>query len=244
MKLLIGILVLILALALIYALVRASTSHRFSIGTSEERSALDQAPQRSEGAVGKQQVDSPTTRAALQSQPTTTQNNVIKKIPTTLPQAVLKYPKAPELVSPDGYLNTGGAPITLAQYRGKKVVLLEFWTYSCINCKRTLPYITSWYEKYKSQGLVVVGVHTPEFAFEHLQSNVAKALQENAITYPVVLDNEYKTWNTYNNRFWPHQYLIDGDGNIIHEQIGEGGYLEMEEAIQKALQKQSERSST
>ncbi|MBU6321135.1 MAG: redoxin domain-containing protein [Patescibacteria group bacterium] len=152
-----------------------------------------------------------------------------------------KYPKAPELVSPDAYLNTGGKPITLASLRGK-VVLVDFWTYSCINCQRTLPYLAAWYAKYKDQGLVVLGVHTPEFAFEHLESNVAAALKQFGITYPVVLDNEDQTWAAYGNQFWPHEYLIDEDGFIVHDHIGEGGYSETEAAIQAALAERAARA--
>ncbi len=85
------------------------------------------------------------------------------------------YPRAPELAPADAYLNTDGAPINLAQYRGKNVVLIDFWTYSCINCQRTLPYLTTWYQKYKDQGLVIIGIHTPEFSFEHVEANVADA---------------------------------------------------------------------
>ena len=152
----------------------------------------------------------------------------------TLAEKALRYQKAPELVSPDGYLNTGGKPITLASLRGK-VVLLDFWTYSCINCQRTIPYLEAWYRKYKNDGFVVIGVHTPEFVFEHVTSNVAAALKELGITYPVVLDNEYRTWNAYGNEYWPHEYLIDIDGYIVHDHIGEGGYVETEKAIQSAL---------
>ncbi|MDB5237402.1 MAG: hypothetical protein JWL88_504 [Parcubacteria group bacterium] len=155
-----------------------------------------------------------------------------------------RYKKAPELVHPDAYLNTGGLPISLAQYRGKDVVLVDFWTYSCINCQRTLPYLTTWYGKYKDQGLVIIGVHTPEFAFEHLQSNVQDALTRFGITYPVVLDNEYATWNAFGNQFWPRDYLIDIDGYIVHDHSGEGDYDVTEKAIQDALAERAERLKT
>ncbi len=154
------------------------------------------------------------------------------------------YQRAPELVSPDAYLNTGGKPITLAQYRGKDVVLVDFWTYSCVNCLRTLPYLTSWYSKYKDQGFVIIGVHTPEFAFEHVQSNVAAALVKLGVKYPVVLDNEYKTWNSYKNQFWPHEYVVDIDGYITHDHIGEGEYDVTEKAIQAALAERASRLGT
>ncbi|MES2623002.1 MAG: redoxin family protein [Patescibacteria group bacterium] len=142
--------------------------------------------------------------------------------------------KAPELAGIEGYINTEGKPITLADYKGK-VVLLDIWTYSCINCKRTIPYIKEWYAKYKDQGFVVIGVHTPEFAFEKVPANVQKAVKEFGIEYPVVLDNAYDTWNAFGNQYWPRKYLIDGEGNIIYDHIGEGGYEEFEMQIQKAL---------
>jgi cytochrome c biogenesis protein CcdA/thiol-disulfide isomerase/thioredoxin len=159
-------------------------------------------------------------------------------------EKMLRYQKVPELASPDAYLNTGGVPITLAQYRGKNVVLVDFWTYSCINCQRTLPYLTTWYGKYKDQGLIIIGVHTPEFAFEHEQANVADALKRFGITYPVVLDNEYKTWNAFGNQFWPREYLVDIDGYIVHDHSGEGEYDVTEKAIQAALAERAARLGT
>lgn len=159
----------------------------------------------------------------------------------TAAEKALRYQKVPDLVSPDGYLNTGGQKIDIAQYKGKNVVLIDFWTYSCINCQRTLPYLTKWYGKYKDQGLVIIGVHTPEFAFEHEQKNVEQALKQFGIDYPVVLDNEYKTWNAFGNQFWPHEYLVDIDGYIVHDHAGEGEYDETERAIQAALAERATR---
>ena len=162
---------------------------------------------------------------------------------TKVEQKLLKYSTknavtlttAPELVSPSGFVNTGGVPITLAQYRGKKVVLLDVWTYSCINCQRTIPYLNAWYEKYKDYGLEIVGLHTPEFAFEKVQKNVETAVGEFNIKYPVVLDNDYATWNAYGNHYWPRKYLLDSTGAIVYDHIGEGNYEETEREIQKAL---------
>lgn len=159
----------------------------------------------------------------------------------TVIEKSVRYEKAPELVSPDGYINTVGQPITLQQYIGKDVVLVDFWDYSCINCQRTFPYLNAWYQKYKDQGLVVVGVHTPEFSFEHQLSNVQTAVNEFGIKYPVVLDNEYKTWNAFQNEYWPNEYLIDIDGYIVHNQAGEGNYDETEKAIQQALAERASR---
>lgn len=160
--------------------------------------------------------------------------------PAPTEQKQSKYREVPELSSIDGYINTNGTPITLAELKGK-VVLLDIWTYSCINCQRTLPYINNWYAKYKDQGLVVVGLHTPEFAFEKVQSNVEQAVEKFGIKYPVVLDNDYSTWNALGNQFWPRKYLIDIDGYIVYDHIGEGAYEETERAIQNALKERAAR---
>ncbi len=149
--------------------------------------------------------------------------------------------RAPELVAPDGYLNTGGEPITIGQFRDHKVVLVDFWTYSCINCLRTLPHLASWYDSYEDEGLVIIGVHTPEFAFEHKKENVERALENLGIRYPVVQDNEYQTWNAYGNNYWPRKYLVDIDGYIVYDHVGEGGYEETEEAIRRALEERASR---
>lgn len=156
-------------------------------------------------------------------------------------EKILAFQKAPELVSPDGYINTGGMPVTLMQYVGDKVVLIDFWDYSCINCQRTFPYVNAWYEKYKDQGLVIIGVHTPEFAFEQLLSNVAAATERFGIKYPVVLDNQFQTWSAFKNQFWPREYLVDIDGYVVHDHAGEGGYAETEKAIQHALAERAAR---
>lgn len=150
-------------------------------------------------------------------------------------EKALQYKQAPELVQPDSYLNTNGQAINLAQYKGKNVVLVDFWTYSCINCLRTLPYLNAWYAKYKDQGLVIIGVHTPEFAFEHVQANVSDAIARLGVKYPVVQDNEYKTWNAFGNQFWPNEYLVDIDGFVVDNHAGEGDYDKTESAIQQAL---------
>lgn len=143
--------------------------------------------------------------------------------------------KAPEISTPDGFVNTNGEVITLKQYEGKKFVLLDIWTYSCINCQRTIPYLNDWYEKYSDKGLEIIGLHTPEFAFEHKIENVEDAVERFEIKYPVVLDNDYSTWRALGNRYWPRKYLIDLEGNIIYDHIGEGAYEETEKVIQEAL---------
>lgn len=151
------------------------------------------------------------------------------------------YPRYKELVNPSGFVNT--EPFKLADIVGKKVVLLDFWTYSCINCQRTLPYMKAWYDKYKDQGLEIVAIHTPEFAFEKLHDNVVKATQGFGLTYPIVQDNDYSIWKAYGNNFWPRKYLIDVDGFIVYDHIGEGGYEETEKAIQRALQELHDREN-
>jgi len=142
---------------------------------------------------------------------------------------------APEISSPDGFVNTKGEAVTLEQFKGKKVVLLDIWTYSCINCQRTIPRLNELYEKYGDQGLEIIGLHTPEFAFEKVQKNVEDAVARFGIKYPVVLDNDFSTWNAYENRYWPRKYLIDIDGYIVYDHIGEGGYEETEAKILELL---------
>ncbi|HUD04308.1 MAG TPA: redoxin domain-containing protein [Candidatus Paceibacterota bacterium] len=157
-------------------------------------------------------------------------------------QKATQYPRAKEIVDPTGFINTpegslgaSSVPVTIAQYIGKKVILLDFWTYSCINCQRTLPYLTTWYKEYEDKGLVIIGIHTPEFDFEKDINNVTAATKEYGITYPVVLDSNYGTWDAYQNQYWPHEYLIDVDGFIREDHIGEGGYTDTETMIQTLL---------
>ena len=135
---------------------------------------------------------------------------------------------APEFTGLSTWLNS--PPLTVAALKGK-VVLVQFWTYSCINCLRTLPYVTKWYDRYKDKGLVVVGVHTPEFAFEKLTGNVEAAVKRYGITYPVAQDNQFGTWRAYQNEYWPAEYLIDRSGRIVTTQFGEGNYQQMEATI-------------
>lgn len=161
----------------------------------------------------------------------------------TLAKKAKMYDKAKELSTIDGYINTGGKPIKIADYKGK-VVLLDIWTYSCINCQRTIPYLKTWYTKYEKDGLVIIGLHTPEFAFEKVQKNVEDAVKKFGIEYPVVLDNDYSTWNDYGNRYWPRKYLIDIDGYIVYDHIGEGDYDVTEKEIQKALKERADRMNT
>src|ERR1700678_3006847 len=138
----------------------------------------------------------------------------------------------PELSGAVGWLNS--PPLTTKSLRGK-VVVIDFWTYSCINCLRALPYVEGWSTKYKDAGLVVIGVHTPEFAFEKERSNVEKAVRELKITYPVALDNDYRIWQAFNNEYWPAHYFVDGKGRIRYHHFGEGKYDESQRAIEELL---------
>jgi len=139
----------------------------------------------------------------------------------------------PELTGISGYINVEN--FLLDDLKGK-VILIDFWTYTCINCIRTFPYLKDWHAKYADDGLVIVGVHTPEFEFEKILSNVAIATREFGLEYPIVLDNERATWGAYQNQYWPAKYLIDRDGYVRYTHFGEGGYEETESVIRDLLQ--------
>ena len=142
---------------------------------------------------------------------------------------------APGFRDVTAWLNTpGGRPLTLASLRGK-VVLVDFWTYSCINCQRTLPHVEAWYHLYSPDGFVVVGVHTPEFAFEHVVSDVASSAAQLGVDYPIAVDDDYGTWNAYDNEYWPAEYLIDAQGQVRHVDFGEGNYGQTESLIRTLL---------
>jgi thiol-disulfide isomerase/thioredoxin len=138
-----------------------------------------------------------------------------------------------EITDPSGFVNS--SPITIGQFVGRKVILIDFIDYSCINCERTFPYLEDWWQKYQNQGLEVIAIHTPEFAFEKDINNVTAAARQFGLTFPIVLDNNYATWSAYQNEYWPHKYLIDANGNIIYDHIGEGGYSDTEAEIVKQL---------
>jgi cytochrome c biogenesis protein CcdA/thiol-disulfide isomerase/thioredoxin len=150
--------------------------------------------------------------------------------------ALVNCGPAPNFTRITAWLNTpGGKPLTIRGLRGK-VVLVDFWTYSCINCERTLPHIEAWYHAYAKDGFVVVGVHTPEFAFEHVVSNVRAESAALGVHYPVAVDDDYGTWNAYDNEYWPADYLIDAQGDVRHITFGEGGYTNTEQLIRQLLQ--------
>jgi thiol-disulfide isomerase/thioredoxin len=140
--------------------------------------------------------------------------------------------KAPDFIGIEHWLNS--SPLTMQNLKGK-VVLVDFWTYSCINCIHTLPYVTKWYDTYKDKGFVVIGVHTPEFSFEKETKNVQDAIGHFKIHYPVAQDNDNATWNNFHNHYWPAEYLIDKNGEIVYQYFGEGNYDETEKAIRSQL---------
>ena len=136
--------------------------------------------------------------------------------------------EAPELVGIQDWINS--EPLTLKELRGK-VVFVDFWTYTCINCIRTFPHLSEWHRKYKDSGFVLLGVHSPEFNFEKKKENVVKEVRKYGLEYPIALDNDHETWNAFQNRYWPAEYLIDVNGNIRYHHFGEGRYAEIESEI-------------
>ncbi|MDE0525714.1 MAG: redoxin domain-containing protein [Thaumarchaeota archaeon] len=172
---------------------------------------------------------------ALDSEPASTVAAGVDPDAPQSSQAVDKsrFKMAPDLVGIADYLNT--TPEELEARIGDSVVLYDIWTYSCINCLRTLPYITAWDEKYADQGLLIIGVHSPEFEFEKDVDNVRRAVEKHGIEYPVVLDNDWETWDAFENRYWPRKYVADHEGYVRYDRIGEGGYQETERVIQKLL---------
>ena len=149
------------------------------------------------------------------------------------------FKKAPELQGIAGYINTNADD--LKEKINDKVVLYDIWTYSCINCQRTIPYITAWDEKYSDKGLIIIGIHSPEFEFEKDINNVKLATEKFGIKYPVLLDNDMTIWRSFDNHYWPRKYLADDQGYIRYDHIGEGNYNETEKKIQELLQERSQR---
>ncbi len=148
-----------------------------------------------------------------------------------------KLKKAPQIVGIANYFNT--TPEELAKEMKGKVVLYDIWTYSCINCVRTLPYIVAWNEKYSDEGLLIIGIHSPEFEFEKIPENVESAIIKHGIKYPVVMDNDMATWKAFENRYWPRKYIADDEGYIRYDHIGEGDYKETEKVIQSLLKERA-----
>ena len=131
-------------------------------------------------------------------------------------------------------------PISIGNQIGEgKIVLIDFWTYTCVNCIRTFPFLNEWDDKYRDDGLVIIGVHTPEFEFEKKIKNIKKSMNKHNLTYPVVLDNDFDIWNEFNNRYWPAKYLFNARGEVVYAHFGEGGYIETEKEIRKLLEDQN-----
>lgn len=151
-----------------------------------------------------------------------------KDVSTTLPVGK----PLPEFKGVTEWLNS--APLTTADLKGK-VVLIHIWTFECINCQRTLPYVVGWHQKYASQGLQVVGIHTPEFPFERSIGNIKNALKERNITYPNAVDNQFAMWKAYDNQYWPHLFIADREGRLRYDHIGEGAYDTTEQVIRTLL---------
>lgn len=190
------------------------------------------------GASAPSPTPAPTSTAPPATAASATATTTPEPGPTSTPTPLAELREqekelAPELTGISGWLNSG--PLTLESQRGK-VVLIDFWTYTCVNCIRTLPYIKSWHDKYSDSGLVVLGVHTPEFEFEKRRANVEAAVARFGIKYPVAQDNDFGTWDAFENRAWPAKYLIDKDGYIRFTHLGEGAYAETEQLIRKYLE--------
>jgi cytochrome c biogenesis protein CcdA/thiol-disulfide isomerase/thioredoxin len=172
---------------------------------------------------------------ALRGKPSPQLTPMADVVPSITASDLPSYGLAPAFTDVTRWLNTpGGAALTLPQLRGK-VVLIDFWTYSCINCLRSLPHVKTWYSRYHSAGLEVIGVHTPEFDFEHVASNVVAAADRLKVRYPVAIDNDYGTWDAWGNNSWPAEYLIDASGRVRYGSVGEGEYGETEGAIRALL---------
>lgn len=164
--------------------------------------------------------------------PSGTPDGAIALNPTPATPSLPAQMQLPEFQGISQWLNS--EPLTVADLKGS-VVLIQFWTFACINCQRTLPYITRWHQQYAAQGLKVIGIHTPEFAFEREVGNIEAALADHQIEYPVPIDNEFTTWRAYSNRFWPHLFLADREGTVRYDHIGEGAYDQTEETIRQLL---------
>ena len=169
-------------------------------------------------------------------------NNNLSTLPLNKPQIPADestYPLAPDLIGIADYVNT--TPDELKSAMKDKVVIYDFWTYSCINCIRTFPYLKAWNEKYADKGLLIIGIHSPEFEFEKDINNVKMAVAKYGLKYPVVLDNDHQTWQAFGNNYWPAEYITDYLGHIRHTHFGEGEYDQTEKVIQQLLDERAQR---
>lgn len=183
------------------------------------------------GIVGTISVLLSSINSNIQTTDSTLDPNVVSNIDKS------KFKKAPEIVGIANYFNT--TPEELTNEMKGKVVLYDIWTYSCINCVRTLPYIVAWNEKYADEGLLIIGIHSPEFEFEKIPENVEAAIIKHGIKYPVVMDNNMETWKAFENHYWPRKYIADDEGYIRYDHIGEGDYKETEKVIQSLLKERA-----
>ncbi len=187
-------------------------------------------------------LEAPTTTApetslpAESSEETPSTQQPAASTPTFLTpaQKAETFERGKEISSPNNFINVDNITVQGELEKGN-VVLIDFWTYSCINCQRTLPYLNAWHDAYGDKGLTIIGIHTPEFDFEKELKNVQAAVTKFGVHHPVVLDNDFSTWRSYNNRYWPRKYLIDIDGFIVYDHIGEGGYVDTEQKIREVL---------
>ncbi len=221
---LVGLVIVAIALPLIIFV------GNLKIEVHEGGGEVDEGSQASAAEAAVQEENAPAQAAAPSTAATASVTKVNKPAEAS--------PKAAELVGISGWLNS--EPLKLADLKGK-VVLVDFWTYTCINCIRTLPYLTMWHDKYSNEGLVIIGAHSPEFDFEKDLENVKKAVAKYSIKYPVALDNDHSTWRAFRNNYWPHKYLIDIDGKVRYDHIGEGSYDMTEMAIQELLKERAEK---
>lgn len=183
------------------------------------------------------QISSPKISNPIVSKPSTETNPMSdlsksSNSETVIASANSSSQQLPEFQGISQWLNSN--PLSIQDLQGS-VVMIQFWTFGCINCQRTLPYVTRWHEQYAAKGLKIIGVHTPEFAFERDVNNIKDAMQKHEINYAVALDNEFKTWQAYGNEYWPHLYLADREGKLRYDHIGEGAYTQTEQTIKQLL---------
>jgi len=212
-------------------------------GASSTAPSLEpQAPPAETGGVAVEPVAEPVKEASVDEEPSGVDRQAAAKgkdsMPAQSPPAPLKTggmvgDRVPEFTGILEWINS--EPLTMQELRGK-VVLVNFWTYTCVNCINTMPYLKDWYAKYANQGFVIVGVHSPEFEFEKPTANVVEATLKFGLEYPVAQDNDFATWWSYDNRYWPAEYLVDKDGVIRYRHFGEGAYAETESQIRTLLQ--------
>jgi thiol-disulfide isomerase/thioredoxin len=210
------------------------TDKEEAVGVHSPELGFEENIDSGKGAIQRSEMTNPAIEAGMIENQTVT----TIKLNTTQFQQIDKsqFKKAPEFAQISGYINTpnNNSPITLSSLKGK-VVLVYIWTYTCINSIRPMPYIDDWNQKYSNKGLVTVGVHSPEFGFEKNHANVKDAVKRFGITYPVIIDSDHGTWNAYENNYWPRFYLIDTQGYIRYDHIGEGSYDQIEKAIQSLV---------